>query len=50
MRCLFVVDQLPPYRDVAAALTAEGATMVLLKESGLAEQIAQKARFEGVDT
>lgn len=46
MRCLFVVDQLPPYRDVAAALNAEGATMVLLKESGPAEQIAQKARFD----
>jgi DNA-binding response OmpR family regulator len=46
MRCLFVVDQIARYREVAVALQSHGAAMTLVKEFKLAEALAKNGRFD----
>jgi DNA-binding response OmpR family regulator len=46
MRCLFVVDQIARFREVAVALEPHGAAMTLVKDFKLAEELAKNGRFD----
>jgi DNA-binding response OmpR family regulator len=46
MRCLFVVDEIARYREVAVALDAQDSAMTMVKDFALAERIAQQGRFD----
>ena len=46
MRCLFVVDQIARFRQVAVALEFHGAAMTLVKDFKLAEELARSSRFD----
>lgn len=46
MRCLFVVDQIARFREVAIALDCHDIAMTLVKDFKLAEQLANDRRFD----
>ena len=46
MRCLFVVDQIARFREVAVALEFHGVAMILVKDFKLAEELARDGRFD----
>ena len=46
MRCLFVVDEIARFREVAAVLDSRGIAMLMVKEFKLAERIANAGGFD----
>jgi hypothetical protein len=48
MRCLFVVDEVAGFRDVAVVLDSRDIAMTMVKESALASRLAELGRFDMV--
>jgi DNA-binding response OmpR family regulator len=48
MRCLFVVDEIARFREVAVVLDSSDIAMVMVKEFALAERIANAGGFDMV--
>jgi DNA-binding response OmpR family regulator len=46
MRCLFVVDEIARFREVGAVLDSRDVAMIMVKDSDLAERIANTGRFD----
>ena len=48
MRCLFVVDEIACFREVAVVLDSHDSAMIMVKEFALAERIANAGSFDMV--
>jgi len=48
MRCLFVVDDIPRFREVGAVLDSCGAAMTMVRDHRLAERLANTGDFDVV--
>lgn len=46
IRCLFVVDDIAPFREAAALLHARGVAMSMAKDAATATQLAERGRFD----